>query len=160
MKQLILSICLLLATLQAKAGDGDKFFNANMGFLLRPTLNASLGYEHELNNGNAVELFGEVGNYRQQNTEAARFNAYYLDGGLLYKHRLTKYKNSALRLRLGPLCGANRGNFFLGVEAGMEYNLTFPSGVQLALIQKNNLNFLHGDKFRSGLMIGLRVPMN
>ena len=166
MKQLILSICLLLATLQAKAGDGDKFFNANMGFLLRPTLNASLGYEHELNNGNAVELFGEVGNHWQRNPETNKFDnayfwkGYYWDGGLLYKHRLAKYKNSALRFRLGPLCGANRRNFFLGVEAGMEYNLTFPSGVQLALIQKNNLNFLHGDKFRGGLMIGLRVPMN
>lgn len=166
MKQIILSLCLLLAGLQAKAGDGDKFFTANAGFLFRSTLNASLGYEHELTNGNAVELLGEVGNHWQRNPDTNKFDnanfwrGYYWDGGLLYKHRMAKYKNSALRFRLGPLCGANRGDYFFGVEAGLEYNLTFPSGVQLAFIQKNNVNFLHGDRFRNGLMVGLRIPIN
>lgn len=156
---------MFVAVLSANAGDGDKFFTANAGFLFNSMLNASLGWECELANGHAVELFGEVGNHWQKDPEVGHANSqsfwkgYYWDGGLLYKHRLSKYKNSALRFRVGPVFGAAQGEFFYGAEAGFEYNVFFRSGVQVSFIQKNNVGFMHGDSFRNGLEIGLRIPL-
>ena len=63
---------------------------------------------------------------------------------MVYKHRLARYKNGMMRLRLGPQFGAVQKKFFFGLE--------------FSVIQKNNVNFLHGDTFRNGLLLGLKVP--
>lgn len=83
---------------------------------------------------------------------------YYWDGGLVYKQRLARYKNSMLRFRFGPQFGATQKKFFLGVEAGFEYSYVFQNGWEFSLIQKNNVNFLHGDTFRNGLLLGVKIP--
>ena len=48
--------------------------------------------------------------------------------------------------------------FFVGLEAGFEYNYVFQNGREFALIQKNNVYFVHGDTFRNGILIGLKIP--
>ena len=86
------------------------------------------------------------------------FKNYYWDGGVAYKKCLKRMKNSTFRLRLGPQMGAVRGSFFMAVECGLEYNLVFPNRVQLSITQKNQVSFLHGDSFRNGLLVGLKIP--
>lgn len=81
-----------------------------------------------------------------------------LDGGILYKHRLRRYKNGMLRFRFGPQFGAVERKFYFGLEVGFEYNYVFQNGCEFSIIQKNNVNFLHGDTFRNGLMIGFKIP--
>lgn len=39
----------------------------------------------------------------------------------------------------------------LRLEAGFEYSYVFRSGLEFSIIQKNNVNFLHGDTFRNGV---------
>ena len=34
----------------------------------------------------------------------------------------------------------------------------FQNGWEFSLIQKNNVNFLHGDTFRNGLLVGVKIP--
>ena len=63
-----------------------------------------------------------------------------------------------LRFRLGPQFGATQKKFFLGVETGFEYSYVFQNGWEFSLIQKNNVNFLHGDTFRNGLLLGVKIP--
>ena len=153
-----------LISIGAMAGEKDEYFTLNAGFLFNNTLNATFGYERELNYGNAVELFGEVGNQWQRDPVCGKvcnesfWKGYYWDGGLLYKHSLKKFKNSNLRLRIGPQFGAHTGDYFFAVEGGFEYNYVFHSGIQFSLIQKNQVSFLHGDSFRNGLLIGLKIP--
>lgn len=86
------------------------------------------------------------------------WKGYYWDGGLVYKHRLVRYKNGMLRFRFGSQFGATQRKFFLGIEGGFEYNYVFQNGWKFALIQKNNVNFIHGDTFRNGLLIGMKIP--
>lgn len=74
------------------------------------------------------------------------------------KQRLARYKNGMLRFRFGPQFGATQKKFFLGVEAGFEYSYVFQNGWEFSLIQKNNVNFLHGDTFRNGLLLGVKIP--
>jgi hypothetical protein len=164
MKKIIFALLCALVSFGASAQEK---LTVNAGFLFPSTLNATVGFEHSLNYGNAVELFGEIGDHwksdegRFWSSRSALFtkNGYYWDGGLLYKHRLIRYKNGMLRFRFGPQFGAVERKFFLGIEGGFEYNYVFQNGWEFSLIQKNNVNFIHGDTFRNGLLIGLKIPL-
>lgn len=136
----------------------DKKHTVNAGFLFPSTLNAMVGYEYPLSYGNAVELYGEAGTHWQSPTCHRFWEDYYWDGGLVYKHRLVRYKNGMLRFRFGPQFGAVQRKFFMGLEGGFEYSYVFQNGCEFTLIQKNNVNFLHGDTFRNGLLIGFKIP--
>lgn len=156
MKKFLFTLICAVTTLCASAQDGKLTINA--GFLFPSTLNATVGYEHPLSYGNAVEVFGELGNHWQTPVCHRFWKGYYWDGGLVYKHRLVRYKNGMLRFRFGPQFGATQRKFFLGIEGGFEYNYVFQNGWVFALIQKNNVNFIHGDTFRNGLLIGMKIP--
>lgn len=130
----------------------------NAGFQFPSSLNATVGYEHPLSYGNAVELYGEVGDHWQKPVCHRFWDGYWWDVGLAYKHRLARYKNGMLRFRIGPQLGAVRRDFFIGLEAGFEYSYVFQNGWEFALIQKNNVNFMHGDTFRNGLLFGVKIP--
>ena len=147
MKKTLFILLCSVASIGASAQTGKVSVNA--GFLFPSTLNATLGYEYPLSYGNAVEVYGEVGNHWQRP---------FWDGGMVYKHRLARYKNGMMRLRLGPQFGAVQKKFFFGLEAGFEYSYVFRSGLEFSVIQKNNVNFLHGDTFRNGLLLGIKVP--
>ena len=62
MKKLLFVMLSFLVGTGAMAGEKDEYFTLNAGFLFNSTLNATLGYEHELTYGNAVELTAEIGN--------------------------------------------------------------------------------------------------
>lgn len=154
MKKIIIALACAIVSIGAFAQEK---FTINTGFLFPSTLNATIGYEHSLNYGNAVEIFGEIGNHWRDG-HGQFWTGYYWDGGIIYKHRLVRYKNGMLRFRFGPQFGAVQRQFFLGLEGGFEYNYVFQNGWEFSLIQKNNVNFLHGDTFRNGLLIGLKIP--
>lgn len=164
MKNGLLVFFFLMSVTLAKAGDGDQFFNLNVGFLFNSTLNATLGYERELTYGNAVEIYGEIGNRWHRDPMDGKiykdtfWKDYYWDGGILYKKVLKRYKNSMFRARFGPQFGAHTGDYFFGVEGGFEYNYILQNGIQFSLIQKNQVNFLHGDTFRNGVLVGVKIP--
>lgn len=153
MKKLIFALLCAVVTIGASAQDGKLTVNA--GFLFPSTLNATVGYEHPLAYGNAVKVFGEVGNHWRK---PDFWKGYYWDGGIVYKHRLARYKNGMLRFRFGPQFGAVERKFFLGLEGGFEYSYVFRNGLEFSLIQKNNVNFIHGDTFRNGMLVGFKIP--
>lgn len=151
-KSLLVLLCAVLA-IGASAQDGK--LSVNAGFLFPSTLNATVGYERPLAYGNAVEVFGEVGNHWQK---PDFWQGYYWDGGIVYKHRLVRYKNALLRFRFGPQFGATQRKFFFGIEGGLEYSHVFRNGLEFSVTQKNNVNFLNGDTFRNGLLLGVKIP--
>lgn len=155
---------LLLFAAFALMGTGvfaqDKL-TLNAGFQFPSTLNATVGYERPLAYGHAVEIYGEIGNHWRKPNESIPGNfwkGYYWDGGIVYKYRLARFKNGMLRFRFGPQFGAVRHDFFMGLEGSLEYSHVFRNGWEFVLVQKNNVNFLHGDTFRNGLMAGVKIP--
>ena len=48
--------------------------------------------------------------------------------------------------------------YFLALEGGLEYNVILPGRVQLSIIQKNQVGFFHGDIFRNGLLVAVKIP--
>jgi hypothetical protein len=73
MKKILLILVCAVFSVKGFAGDGDHYFTLNAGFLFPNTLNATLGYERELEYGNAVELFGEIGNRWRKILYAERY---------------------------------------------------------------------------------------
>lgn len=99
MKKILFILLCSVASIGASAQTGKVSVNA--GFLFPSTLNATLGYEYPLSYGNAVEVYGEVGNHWQRPVCHNFWKGYFWDGGMVYKHRLARYKNGMMRLRLG-----------------------------------------------------------
>ena len=153
-KTLLVGVVCVCSFVSAKA---ENRFTVNAGFLFPATLDATVGYEYGFSYGRAFELFGELGNHRKVG-DGQFWKGYFWDGGLLYKHQLKRFKNGKFSFRAGPVLGAVQKDFFLGLEAGFEYDYVFPSGIEFSVIQKNNVCFLHGDLFRNGLMVGLKFP--
>ncbi|MBD5195056.1 MAG: hypothetical protein HDS87_04980 [Bacteroidales bacterium] len=153
-KTLLVGIICMVSGLSASA---DNKLTVNAGFLFPSTLNASIGYEYPFSYGKAFEAFGEIGNHWKSG-QGQFWKGYYWDGGILYKHQLKRFKNANFRFRGGPIFGATERKFFLGLEAGFEYNYIFASGVEFSIIQKNNVCFLHGDLFKNGLLLGVTIP--
>ena len=156
MKKIILAMICAVASLGASAQDSKLTVNA--GFLFPSTLNSTVGYERSFTYGNAVEIYGEIGNHWKSGPDQF-WKGYYWDGGLIHKDRLHRYKNGSFRVRFGPQFGAVERRFFIGIEGGFEYNYVFQNGCEFSIIQKNNVNFLHGDTFRNGLMLGFKMPL-
>ena len=165
MRKFLFPFCLALSVALAHAGNGDGFFNLNAGFLFNSTLNATFGYERELSYSDAVELFGEIGNRWHEDPvcghvcDESFWKDYYWGGGVLYKKQLRRFKNSTLRFRIGPECGAHTGDYFFAVEGSLEFNYVFPNRMQFSVIQKNQVGFFHGDTFRNGIILGLKCPL-
>ena len=123
MKKILLFLLLDFTFLpQVFAGNGDQFFTVNAGFLFQNTLNASFGYERELNYDNAFEIFGEAGDRWERDPECGKvcsksfWKNYYWNGGIVYKKSIVHWRNSTLRIDVGPVAGAYRGDYFFGAE--------------------------------------------
>lgn len=159
MKKLLFTLIICAFTVLSVSAQDNAKLTINAGFLFPSTLNATVGYEHPLPYGHAVELYGEIGDHWQQPTSERFWKGYYWDGGLVYKHRLVRYKNANLRFRFGPQFGALQTKFFIGIEGSFEYSHVFRNGWEFIITQKNNVCFLHGDTFRNGLMIGFKAPL-
>lgn len=159
MKKFLSSIFLLAAGTCAYAGDGDSHLTANVGIMAPYTLDATIGYEHPFGYGNAIEAYAEIGNHWQKPTCCQFWKGYFWDGGVLYKHRIARFKNGNLRVLGGVQTGLVRQDYFFGIEAGFEYNYVLPNSWEFSVIQKNTVNFLHGDVFRCGIMLGIKIPL-
>ena len=132
MKKFLIALVCAVVTLGASA-QGKLTINA--GFLFPSTLNATVGYERPLSYGKAVEVFGEMGDHWKSG-EGQFWKGYYWDGGVLYKHRLVRYKNGMLRFRLGPEFGAVERKFFLGIEGGLNTTMYFRTAGSFRLSRK------------------------
>ena len=88
MKKLLFLLVCAVMTIGASAQDAKLSINA--GFQFPSTFNATVGYEHPLSYGNAVELYGEVGNHWRKDDF---WKGYFWDGGIVYN--LVRWKGNS-----------------------------------------------------------------
>lgn len=160
MKKLIFILAVLIgAAVSARADGGAHRVGIGAGASLYNTLHAQVSLEHDLRYGNVLEVFAEAGDRWQQPTCHMFWKRYYWDGGVAYKHRIWRGKNSSLRLRLDFHAGAAMRRVFIGFDPGVEWEHVFANGLRLYVQESNDFNFFHGDKFRNGLTVGLKFPL-
>lgn len=158
MKRLLTLSILLISFVFANAGDGDQHITVNVGILAPYTLDATIGYEHPLNTHSSIEVYGEVGNHWRTPVCHNFWKGWFWDGGAIYKHRLAKFKNGSFKALGGLQTGLVVKKYFFGIELGFEYEYVFRNNWALSIRQKNTVNFLHGDTFRTGGLIGIKIP--
>lgn len=159
MKKLFFLLFISVVLLSAKASDNQGRILVNAGFLFPETLNASLGYERDLGYDNTVALLAEIGNHWQHPTCHMFWKGYYWGGEALYKRPIKRFKNSMIRVYGGVAMGAYVKEYYLGAEAGFEYDYVFKNGWHFTITQKNSVNFFHGDTFKNGLLLGIKIPL-
>lgn len=144
--------------ISAKADDYQRL-DFNVGAFAPYTLDATVTYEYPIGYGHSIVAFGEAGTHWQTPVCHMFWKKLFWDGGLGYRHRVTRMKNSEFRLLGDVYCGSFAKNFFLGFDLGLEYNYTFANNWQFTVQERNCFQFLHhADTFRNGLMVGLKIP--
>lgn len=158
MRRILFMLMMAVVSLSSYADEPARI-SLNAGVFAPYTLDATVAYEKPVGFGNAITIFGEIGDHWQTPVCHMFWKRYFWDGGLEYKHRLKSFKNADFRIFSGAYCGAHIKRFFFGFHIGFEYNYTFANNWQFTVSEKNNFNFLHGDNFLNGLMIGVKIPI-
>lgn len=159
MKKLIFLFALIICSSLAGRADEPKRLFANVGIMAPYTLDATIGYEHPIGYGHAFSVYAEAGNHWETPVCHRFWHNYFWDGGGSYKHQIARWKNASLRVVGGMYFGAIRTDFFFGNELNLEFNYRFRNNWMFTLTQKNTINYLHGDLFRNGVMVGLKIPI-
>ena len=158
MKKLVFLLIVLFTSFAARTEEKQRII-ANVGIMAPYTLDATVGYEYPIGYGHAFSVYGEAGNHWDTPVCHNFWKQYFWDGGGNYKHQIVRWKNASLRVVGGMFFGAVRRDFFFGNELNLEFNYRFRNNWMFTLTQKNTVNYLHGDLFRNGVLIGIKIPL-
>lgn len=156
MRKTVFSLLFLAGSVATWAHDGYNAFSVRLGLLVPETNHVVLSFERPLSIDNSYSYFAELGAKR---IDTPHPQDYYWDGGMSYQHNLVRFKNAELKLTSEAHAGAATKKFFFGVGIGFEYSYMFRNGVELVIHQTNQVNFLHNDTFKNGLLVGLKFPI-
>jgi len=159
MKRLLIIFITILFTCSVRADEPSRL-SLNVGVFAPYTLEANLNYEAATGYGNSWVAFLQAGTHWQTPVCHMFWKKNFWGGGIGYRHRLMRMKNSSFRIGGDVGVGAFAKRVTVGFDVLFEYNYTFSNNWQFSVTQKNSFNFLHKvDTFRNGLMIGLKIPM-
>lgn len=158
---LIIFITILFVShINAKADDDTSRISVNAGVFAPYTLDATMAYERATGYGHSWVVQIEAGTHWQTPVCHMFWKKKFWGGGLGYRHRLVKLKNSNFRIGGDVNVGSFAQKVTVGFDILFEYNYTFKNNWQFSVSQKDAFNFLHDvDTFRNGLMIGLKIPL-
>lgn len=171
MKKAIYTLLFISVAIISFAGEGDKNVNASGGWQgnviswSTPTFNFLIGLEREVRYHKVVELYIDVATSYETSKDGKIFSDTFWKNrsfglGVAYKPPISKSKNSLLRWRLGADIGSNPRGFQASLDFGLELSQTFSNGIQLFILQKNDIVFWNKNHFRNGALIGIKLPLN
>lgn len=163
---LMILVAVLTVSATAFAGDRDRRVSFGVGLLYENGLDATLSYERENAYHNAWEFFangylkwdkcascGHVcpdsfwKNYRSWSIGAA------------YKPCVVRGRNHHGSFRFGGSLGSDTHRVLGGVHAGYEHNYRLRGGWQVYWQVKSDLMIKGKDLFRTGIVLGVKLPV-
>ncbi|GHT53638.1 hypothetical protein FACS189451_03810 [Bacteroidia bacterium] len=164
-KKIFILIIGLVFALNIQAGDGDVSFNVAGGWQFDKTFNAVIALEKEIKYHNSYELYFDLANaYTFAPDGKIYSNTFWkypsILGGLAYKPTLLRGKNTSLKMRGGAALGVNKNGFECGIDLGLEYSYSFKNRWKIFVWQKNDVVFWTRDHWRTGILIGVKIPIN
>jgi hypothetical protein len=168
MKKLLLSLVAILAMAStAFAGEQDKRLSVGVGLLYENGLDATVSYEKENSYHNAWEFFAN-GYTKWTDCESCGHvcsesfwkNYRTWSVGVAYKPCVVRGRNHYGNLRFGGSLGSDMHNILGGIHAGYEHNYRLKSGWQLYWQVKTDLMIKGDDLFRTGIVLGVKLPLN
>lgn len=163
----ILILCVVLFGLLSPlaASDREKFFQVGTGVFYQRGWDLTVGIEQETRYHNAWEYFGNVYLKWEECASCGHicpesfwksYNTWAL--GAAYKPALVRKRNSVGRARLGASLGSDRHELLGGIHVGYEQNYALRNGMVLYWQVKSDLMINGKDLFRTGLVLGIKLP--
>jgi hypothetical protein len=168
MKKLLLSlVAIITMATTAFAGEQDKRLSFGVGLLYENGLDATISYEKENAYHNAWEFFAN-GYLKWADCESCGHvcpdsfwkNYCTWSVGAAYKPCIVRGRNHYGNLRFGGSLGSDTHKVLGGIHAGYEHNYRLKGGWQLYWQVKTDLMIKGEDLFRTGVAIGVKLPLN
>lgn len=168
MRTVMLMLTLIVGIVQSAFADDNRGrIMAGTGLLYENGWDLTVGYEHETSYHNAWEYFGNV--YLKWDKCAScghvcpesfwrNYNSWGL--GAAYKPCVIRNRNNYGSFRFGASLGSDRHRVLGGIHAGYEHSFQFGKGWQLYWQVKSDLMIKGKDLFRTGVVIGVKIPTN
>ena len=164
-KTILLLAIIVSSVLSVKAQDNTGRVQLGVGLLYEKGLDLTLAYEHETRYHNAWEYFGNV--YLKWDECAScghicpesfwnNYNTWGL--GVAYKPCVIRGRNSNGNFRIGGSLGSDRHHVLGGIHVGYEQNYSLRGGWKLFWLVKSDLMIEGKDLFRTGVVIGVKLP--
>ena len=168
MRKLMLSLlaAMTIATAANAQSNTDRI-GIGIGVLYERGLDLTLSYEHETKYHNAWEYFGNV-YLKWDDCESCGhvcpesfWNNYRSYGfGIAYKPCVARGRNHHGNLRIGASAGSDTDKFLGGAHLGYEHNYVLRGGWRLYWLVKTDVMIKGEDLFRTGVVLGVKLPIN
>lgn len=161
----ITAFLMFAVALSAFADDRQGRIQIGTGLLYERGLDLTVGYEYETNYHHALEFFGNV-YLKWDECEDCKhvcpesfWNHYNTWGvGAAYKPCVFRSRNHHGNLRLGGSLGSDRNKVLGDIHVGYEHNYALRKGWKLFWQAKCDLMIKGEDLFRTGIVIGVKIP--
>ena len=165
MKKLMLLVAIMLTTATSFAQRNSNRVSVGVGCLYERGLDLTVAYEHETQYHNAWEYFANYYIQYDKDKEAGHITKdsfwknYRTWGlGIAYKPCVYRAKNAYGALRFGGSMGSDTDELVGWVNVGYEHNYVLRRGWQLYWQVKSDLCINGKDLFRTGVVIGFKIP--
>lgn len=149
------------------AQQNTDHLNLSVGTLYERGLDCTISYEHTTKYHNAWEYFAmgyvkyekdpEAGHYTPSSVWKS-YRSWHV--GICYKPCVNRGRNHHGNFRLGASGGSNTDRFVGGIHVGYEHTYALNGGWELFFLAKEDVVIKGKDLFRTGLEIGVKVPLN
>ncbi len=168
MKKFVLSmIGIMLCAVSTMAQSHSDRISLGVGALYERGFDATFSWEHETKYHNAWEYF--VNGYLKWDDcpscghvcpESFWHNYNTWGVGIAYKPCVVRGRNNHGNIRIGASGGSDTDTFIGSIHLGYEHNYALPHGWHLYWQVKTDLVIRGEDLFRTGVVIGFKIPTN
>lgn len=140
---------------------------AGGGISYRNGVDATIGFEHTTSYHNAWEYFAngyvQYGKDSETGTITNRsfFHNYHTwMFGVAYKPCVIRGRNHHGNIRIGGMAGSDTEKFVGGGSVGYEHSYTLHNDWEVFFLVKEDVVARGEDLFRTGLSVGVKIPLN
>ena len=165
-KTILLAITCMCICLGASAQRNSGRLSLGAGLLYKNGAEMTLAYEHEMNYRHTWEFFAN--GYLQWSDcrtcghicpESFLRNYRTWGIGAAYKPCVIRGRNHYGSLRVGASGGSDTHKFVAGIHLGYEHNYVLHSGWTFYWQVKNDVIIKGADLFRTGIALGIKLPI-
>ena len=163
---LLIVICFMASMTPAMAQQNSGRISLGFGCLYERGLDVTLSYEHETRYHNAWEYFAngyikwdECASCGHVCPESFWNNYRSYGFGIAYKPCVARGRNHHGNMRIGASGGSDTHDFMGGIHLGYEHNYTLRHGWKLFWQVKTDVMIKGEDLFRTGIVLGVKLPV-
>lgn len=168
MRRIVLALVAIVAfAITGKAQSNSDRLSLGVGCLYQNGLDLTLSYEHEGKYHHAWEFFAngyikwaECASCKHICPESFWKNYRSYGFGVAYKPCVVRGRNHYGNVRIGASVGSDTRRFLGGIHLGYEHNYVLRGGWQLFCQVKTDLMIKGEDLFRTGIVLGVKLPLN